>query len=113
MTVDQAVAYATETLDTLNVPELAAARTPPVVGAVTAAEATAAGAAPRLTAREQEVAVLVAQGLSNREIADRLTITERTAENHVRHVLARLGFRSRAQIAAWAVAHELAAPVPG
>jgi non-specific serine/threonine protein kinase len=63
-----------------------------------------------LTARESEVAALVAQGLSNRQIAVRLTITERTAENHVRHMLARLGFRSRAQIAAWAVAHDLAAP---
>jgi DNA-binding NarL/FixJ family response regulator len=41
------------------------------------------------------VAALVAAGLSNREIAERLVITERTAENHVAHILDRLGFRTR------------------
>ena len=54
-----------------------------------------------LTSREREVAALVAGGLSNRQIATRLTIAERTAENHVEHILGKLGFRSRAQIAAW------------
>jgi non-specific serine/threonine protein kinase len=57
-----------------------------------------------LSAREREVADLVAQGLSNREIAARLTITERTAENHVQHALTKLSFRSRVQIATWATA---------
>ena len=55
-----------------------------------------------LTPREREVAALVAAGLSNREIAARLVITERTAEGHVAHILDRLGFRTRVQVAAWA-----------
>jgi pimeloyl-ACP methyl ester carboxylesterase len=54
-----------------------------------------------LTPRQREVAALVAQGLSNREIADRLVITERSAESHVERIRLRLGFRSRAQVAAW------------
>jgi pimeloyl-ACP methyl ester carboxylesterase len=54
-----------------------------------------------LTPRQREVAALVAQGLSNREIADRLVITERSAESHVERIRTRLGFRSRAQVAAW------------
>jgi pimeloyl-ACP methyl ester carboxylesterase/DNA-binding CsgD family transcriptional regulator len=59
------------------------------------------GSAATLTARQQEVARLVAQGLSNREIAAELTITERSAESHVERIRNRLGFRSRAQLAAW------------
>ena len=55
-----------------------------------------------LTEREREVAALIAQGLSNREIAAALVISEGTAEVHVKHVLGKLGFRSRAQVAAWA-----------
>lgn len=58
-------------------------------------------AAPSLTSRQLEVAALVADGLSNREIGDRLVITERSAESHVERIRLRLGFRSRAQIAAW------------
>jgi len=58
-----------------------------------------------LTRREQEIAELVAQGLSNREIAARLVIAQRTAEGHVEHILAKLNFTSRAQIAAWAAEH--------
>ena len=54
-----------------------------------------------LTRRQQEVADLVAQGLTDREIAARLVISPRTAESHVEQILTRLGFRSRAQIAAW------------
>lgn len=61
----------------------------------------------RLTVREREVAALIAQGLTNREIASRLTIAERTAEGHVQGILNKLGFNSRAQIAAWAVARGL------
>ncbi|MHA4852896.1 protein kinase domain-containing protein [Rhodococcus sp. MSC1_016] len=58
---------------------------------------------PVLTKREQEVARLVAQGLTNRAIADRLVISPRTAQGHVEHILTKLGFTSRAQIAAWVV----------
>ncbi|MGI5500666.1 ATP-binding protein [Lentzea sp. CA-135723] len=54
-----------------------------------------------LSSREHEVATLVAQGLTNRQIARRLVISERTAQNHVQHVLTKLGFRTRSQIAAW------------
>ena len=53
-----------------------------------------------LTRREGEIAELVAQGLSNREIASRLVIAQRTVEGHVEHILAKFGFTSRAQIAA-------------
>jgi DNA-binding CsgD family transcriptional regulator len=56
-----------------------------------------------LTARERDVAMLVARGRSNREIADTLSIGERTVETHVGNILSKLGFASRAQIAAWAV----------
>jgi DNA-binding NarL/FixJ family response regulator len=49
------------------------------------------------------VAALVAQGLSNREVSERLVVSERTIEGHVDRVLGKLGFRSRAQIAAWVV----------
>ena len=55
-----------------------------------------------LTRREREIAELVGRGLTNRQIADLLHIAERTAENHVQHILAKLGFRNRSQIAAWA-----------
>lgn len=56
---------------------------------------------PCLSAREREVATLVARGYTSREIAGELHITERTARTHVTHILDKLGFRSRAQIAAW------------
>jgi non-specific serine/threonine protein kinase len=55
----------------------------------------------RLTRRELEVAGLVADGLSNRAIAAKLVISQRTAEGHVEHILTKLGFTSRSQIAAW------------
>jgi pimeloyl-ACP methyl ester carboxylesterase len=57
-----------------------------------------------LTARQTEVAALVADGLTNRQVAERLSITERSAESHVERIRLRLGFRSRAQVAAWYVA---------
>jgi len=56
---------------------------------------------PQLTGREREVAELITHGLSNREIANRLVISQRTVESHVEHILAKLGFNSRTQIAAW------------
>jgi non-specific serine/threonine protein kinase len=60
-------------------------------------------ALPELTRREGEVATLIAQGLSNRDIAARLSIAQRTAESHVENIMVKLGFTSRAQIAAWQV----------
>jgi pimeloyl-ACP methyl ester carboxylesterase/DNA-binding CsgD family transcriptional regulator len=62
------------------------------------------GTRPTVTPRQLQVAALVAQGWSNRQIADELVITERSAESHVERIRARLGFRSRAQIAGWYVA---------
>ncbi len=56
-----------------------------------------------LTARERQVAALIAQGKSNREIAAALVVGERTVETHVENILSKLGFDSRTQIAAWAV----------
>ena len=56
----------------------------------------------RLTTREREVAVLIAQGKANREIADLLVVGIRTVEAHVSGILSKLGFTSRAQIAVWA-----------
>ncbi len=61
-----------------------------------------------LTARERDVAALVARGMSNREIADALVLGERTVQTHVGHILDKLGFSSRAQIAAWGAERGLA-----
>ena len=56
-----------------------------------------------LTKREREVAAFVAEGLTNRDIADRLVISDRTVETHVEHIRNKLGVRSRAQVATWTV----------
>ena len=63
--------------------------------------------APPLTARELEVAALVARGLSNREIAEQLVISERTADRHMSNILDKLGLAHRAQVAAWATEQRL------
>jgi len=55
----------------------------------------------QLTRREREVANLVAEGMTNRQIAEQLYISERTAQTHVQHILTKLGFSGRAQIATW------------
>jgi non-specific serine/threonine protein kinase len=65
------------------------------------ASATADPVAAQLTRRETEIAQLIAAGLSNKEIAARLVIAQRTAEGHVEHILAKLGFNSRSQVATW------------
>jgi CRP-like cAMP-binding protein len=62
-----------------------------------------------LSRREQEVAVLVAQGLTNREIAAGLVVTVRTAATHLEHILGKLDLRSRAQVAVWAAERGLLA----
>ncbi len=59
-----------------------------------------------LTARQQEVAALVAAGRTNRQIGRDLGISEKTAEIHVRNIMARLGVPSRAGVAVWAVSHD-------
>lgn len=61
----------------------------------------AAAAPARLSKREMQVANLIAEGLSNREIAAKLVISPRTAETHVENILTKLGFTSRTQVAVW------------
>jgi non-specific serine/threonine protein kinase len=65
---------------------------------------SAADAGP-LSKREREVAAMVAAGMTNRQIADRLFIAERTAEGHVERIRNKLGVRSRTEVATWAVEH--------
>jgi DNA-binding NarL/FixJ family response regulator len=72
--------------------------------------AAPAGGSP-LSPRELEVARLVAQGLTNKQIGQTLYVSERTAENHVQHILAKLGLRNRSQIAAWASGEHDASPL--
>ena len=57
----------------------------------------------RITRRERDVATLIAEGLSNAEVADRLAVAEGTVANHVAHILRKLNLRTRTQIAVWAV----------
>jgi non-specific serine/threonine protein kinase len=70
------------------------------------------GAVEALTPREREVARLLAQGYSDRQIAEALTIALSTVGSHVHHLLAKLGVHSRWQVADWALAHGLGATPP-
>jgi DNA-binding NarL/FixJ family response regulator len=76
-------------------------------GPLAEADAFLAGAAAKaraqdpLTAREREVAELVAQALPNREVARALVLSERTVESHVRSILAKTGLKSRTEITRW------------
>ncbi|MFI9538091.1 protein kinase [Nocardia fusca] len=81
MVMDEAVAYALGEQPAENMP--------------------LAGPGGALTKREQQVADLIAQGLTNKQIAANLVISQRTASGHVERILMKLGFTSRAQIAAW------------
>jgi non-specific serine/threonine protein kinase len=116
MSLDQAVAYALET--TAGEAANAAAASPAGILAASGGrplgmEHGDAGLVDGLTPREREAVALVAQGLSNRQIAAALVITERTAEKHVANILAKLALTSRAQVAAWAVKRGLRAPSSG
>ncbi|MFG2682007.1 ATP-binding protein [Streptomyces sp. NPDC048392] len=74
-----------------------------------------AGASHPLSRREQDVAALVVEGLTNRQIAARIHVSVRTVETHIRHIRTTLGLRSRAHIAAWAAQQQTdvpKAPVP-
>jgi DNA-binding NarL/FixJ family response regulator len=64
---------------------------------------SAARAASPHSPRESEVASLIALAMSNRQIAERLVLSERTVEAHVRTILAKLGYSTRTEIAAWAL----------
>jgi DNA-binding CsgD family transcriptional regulator len=95
MSLDRATEYAlsTEEPDPPPIPvsEEPSANQPPVA----------------LTRREDEVAILVARGLTNRQISTELGISERTVENHVGRILRKLELRSRSQIATWATERQL------
>src|SRR5439155_25280188 len=60
-----------------------------------------------LTRREQEVAALVARGLTNRQAAEKLLVAPRTVETHLEHIFAKLGVQTRAEVAAWAARQDL------
>lgn len=71
-------------------------------GEAPAAPATAPGTqAKPLTRREKEIATLVAEGLGNREIAERLFLSKRTVDSHLEHIFTKLGFSSRTQLTSW------------
>ena len=63
-----------------------------------------------LTEREREVLALIARGYTNKQIADALIVTEKTARNHVSHILEKLGLARRSEAAAFAVEYKLVPP---
>ena len=97
MSLDEAIAYA-----------LAVEPQPGPVESPRAPSATDAGGP--LSRREVEVARLIARGLTSRGIAEELIVSEKTVDAHADHIRTKLGLRSRAEIAAWAVAHGLLTP---
>ena len=112
MPLEQTIAYALETKDALPTDAQS-----PKVEAEEASSPPSPPLSPRralkqkfggLTSRDGEVARLVAQGKSNRAIADELVVGVSTVEAHITHILSKLGFSSHTQIAAWAVDKGLA-----
>ncbi len=95
MTIDEGVAFAVDEKTPAKPPP------PPITRSTTI-----------LTKRELEISALVTDGLSNKQIAAQLVISERTAEYHILNILNKLGFNSRAQIASWAATHEPVALTP-
>jgi non-specific serine/threonine protein kinase len=77
----------------------------PTPDAPPAAGSPAVPAGSPLTPRERQVAELIAEGLSNKQIAARLFIAQRTAESHAGNILRKLGFTSRSQVASWIAHH--------
>jgi len=97
--VDEAVRYALQDDDrggSAGAPQVE--RRPGPAGPATGEPAPVASP---LTTREAEVAALIAEGRSNKEIAARLVLSRRTAEGHVENILRKLGFTSRTQVASW------------
>ncbi|GAA4398646.1 hypothetical protein GCM10023088_82920 [Actinomadura verrucosospora] len=97
MTADDAIAYALRGPGTVPPPR------PPAQGLAAPGAAGPVTPPSSLTAREREIARLVRRGLSNRGVADELVISPATVARHITNILTKLGFSSRAQIAAWAV----------
>jgi predicted ATPase/DNA-binding CsgD family transcriptional regulator len=98
MPLEEAIGYAREPIETT------------LDTAIAPAEPATTSAPDRLTRREREVAALVAEGLTNGQIAGRLVITQRTVAAHIEHILNKLGFASRTQVGVWAAEHHLIAP---
>jgi DNA-binding NarL/FixJ family response regulator len=92
MTTDEAVAYALQAPESQTSDEELASWSP-------------------LTSREQQVAKLVARGLSNRQIASELIVTEATAAKHVENIREKLGLSSRIQVGVWVRDREVSAPL--
>jgi non-specific serine/threonine protein kinase len=101
MSFEQAVAYALA---------ITAPAAPTATDAGPAPVVTGDPEAARLTPREGEVARLILQGRTNREIAEALVLSERTVDSHVRNIMGKLEVNSRARIAAWAVQHGFGDP---
>jgi DNA-binding CsgD family transcriptional regulator len=93
MSLGQAIEYALSEEEEREPPTLVPKQHPPEVRTE------------RLTHREREVALLVARGLTNRQIAAELSVSTNTVNNHVARIMRKLGLRSRAQIAAWVTEH--------
>jgi predicted ATPase/DNA-binding CsgD family transcriptional regulator len=110
MTVEDATRYALGSDQGLSGPGSSAAPDPawadPARLAAAGGPRHDAGASHPLTPREHEIVLLIAQGLSNKEIADELVISPATAARHVANIFAKLGFSSRTQVASWATRHE-------
>jgi non-specific serine/threonine protein kinase len=100
LSLDQAIEYA---LTGSRAPAPGTAVRPPPEPAPSLSPAPAEPNGSPLSVRELEVAVLLARGLTNRQVADALVISERTASTHVSHILNKLGFSARSQVAAWVV----------
>jgi non-specific serine/threonine protein kinase len=98
---DQAFEKAVDRGKLLGLEETVALATGTESARTPASESSADAASSPLTPREHQIAELIAQGMSNKEIAASLVIAQRTAEGHVEHILVKLGFSSRSQIAGW------------
>jgi DNA-binding NarL/FixJ family response regulator len=105
---DQAFETAVDRGTRLGIDEIIAVATGRKSERTSASENKADAAASPLTPRERQIAELIAQGMSNKEIAASLVIAQRTAEGHVEHILVKLGFTSRSQIAGWVAERRVA-----
>jgi DNA-binding NarL/FixJ family response regulator len=106
---DDGASRALETGAALNVEQAVTLALSPLPALGSPAHVNVSNASMPLTAREREVAVLVARGLTNRQIAEVLIVSQRTAESHVANSLGKLGLATRSQLAAWAIGRGLVA----